>query len=137
VTEAEPVLSKIAEDRRGASWSIKLPDGQEVILIHTKLGFWRGGHSHNVREVSVLLSGRALYVKRTIDHTRTPVSMEETFIQGPGGVLRNEAGQDHAALALEDYWLVDMRPGSYAEDVKNTNYKPLRDLVDQQVEVPR
>ncbi len=126
MTEADPVLTKIAEDKRGASWSIKLPDGQEIILIRTNAGYWRGGHSHNVDEVSVLLSGRALYLKKDPSGNETP------FIQDKGGVLQNAGGEAHAALALDDYWLVDMRPGSYAEDVKNKNYPPWRKLVEDQ-----
>ncbi len=132
MTEAEPVLTKIAEDKRGASWSIKLPDGQEIILIHTKAGFWRGGHSHNVPEVSVLLSGKALYLKRKCIPEEEFSVEEQTFQQAAGGVLENGVGEEHAALALEDYWLVDMRPGSYAEDVKNKNYPPWRKLVEDQ-----
>ena len=123
----DPVLTKIAEDARGASWSIMLPDGQEVVLIHTKAGFRRGGHSHNVPEVSVLLSGEIYYRKRSTD------GEEAGFVQGPGGVLENSAGEAHLATFAKDSWLVDMRPGSKADEVHNTNYPPWRALVDAQL----
>ena len=127
----DPVLAKIAEDARGASYSILLPDGQEIVLIRTNKGYWRGGHSHNVDEVSVLLSGSAQYRKRTTDRILGEVEVD--FIQEVGGVLKNAPGEPHAALALEDYWLIDMRPGSKADQVKNTNYPPWRKLVDEQL----
>jgi len=129
--EKDPVLTKIAEDARGASWSIMLPDGQEIVLIRTNAGYWRGGHGHNVPEVSVLLSGTAHYLKRATDGQIT------SFRQTTGGVLHNAPGEDHAALAIEDYWLVDMRPGSKASEIKTTNYPPFRQHVDAQREDPR
>ena len=125
----EPVLTKIAEDARGASWSIKLPDGQEVVLIHTWKGYWRGGHSHNVPEVSVVLSGSVFYKKRLTN------GEELQFYQDPATgavILRNDPGEVHAALAMSDYWLVDMRPGSKADEVRNTNYPPWRKFVEEQ-----
>ena len=132
--EAEPKLTKIAEDKRGASWSILLPDGQEIILIRTNAGYWRGGHSHNVREVSVLLSGSALYL--TVNSEQIGSRVIEPFIQQAGEVLCNPPGKVHAALALDDYWLVDMRPGSKAADIKSTNDRDLRRLIEQQREAP-
>ena len=127
MSETDPVFSKIAEDERGASWSILLPDGQELVLIRTNAGYWRGGHSHNVDEVSVLLSGKALYLKRSL------AQEELTFIEGPGDVLPNLAGEEHAAFALEDYWLIDIRPGSKASDIHNTDYPLWREFVNRQV----
>ena len=127
MTETDPVLSKIAEDERGASWSILLPDGQELILIRTNAGYWRGGHSHNVEEVSVLLSGKALYLKKFGE------SEEKFFIEEAGEQLINHPGDAHAALALEDYWLIDIRPGSKAADIVHTEYPPWREFIKRQV----
>jgi hypothetical protein len=127
--EEEPKLTKIAEDHRGASWSITLPGGQELVLIRTKAGFWRGGHSHNVHETSVLLSGRALYLKKFASRTG---GQEFAVIHETGHSLHNEPGEVHAALALEDYWLIDLRPGTTADQVKSTNWGPWRRLVENQ-----
>lgn len=127
----EPVLTKIAENKRGASWSIMLPNGQELILIRTNKGFWRGGHSHNVIEASVLLSGRIRYWK--LD----PPGVESQFDVETGSVLHNAPGAVHLALALEDYWLIDLRPGSKASDIKSTNYPPYRKFVDEQPQATR
>jgi hypothetical protein len=126
-----PVLSKMSEDARGASYSIMLPNGQELLLIYTRNGFWRGGHSHNVEEVSVLLSGRATTMKRLRGRGQT----ETQEVHSTGAIIRNGPGEVHVTLALEDYWLVDIRPGAKASRIKSRNYRPYRRLVTESMQM--
>ena len=100
-----PKLSFIAEDERGASWGLTFPDGSEAIIIFSKKGAFRGGHSHNVDEISLLLSGKAHYWKRTGD------GQESEFDELPGEALFNKAGHPHLARFDEDSWLFDWRLG--------------------------
>ena len=59
----EPKLTKVHEDERGAIYSIALPDNRELMLLFSKAGVFRGGHSHDCDEAVMLLSGGMRYWK--------------------------------------------------------------------------
>lgn len=119
-------MNMIAKDARGESWSLLLPNGQELVIIYTKKGFYRGGHSHDKPETSFLLSGSIRYLKRY------PDGREEVFDHAAGEPLHNEPGEIHLALALDDYWLLDTRTAK-AGEIKTTNYEPYRKKVEEQL----
>ena len=120
-----PRIEKIAEDFRGSSWAVLLPDGTEGVLIFTKKGVLRGGHWHNKPETSLLLSGRMKYWKMER-------GKETEFVQEAGDVLHNEPGEPHLALSLEDGWLFDWRVGAKKGETVTTNYTPYRKRVEGQ-----
>lgn len=124
----KPIIEPIAKDFRGESWSLMLPNGQELVLIYTKKGMKRGGHSHNFPETSVIVCGKLAYKKKF------PDGREITFEHGPGEVLHNEPNEIHMAQATEDGWLVDIKEAKQADWV-TTNYPPYRSEVDEQIKL--
>lgn len=125
--DVEPKLTLIAKDMRGASWSLLFPDNREAVLIFTRKGFYRGGHSHDKPETSIVLTGRMRYRKMTED------GKENTFTQGPGDVLYNKPGEIHLAHALEDGWLMDWKINTLKGEATSMNYPPYRKFVDEQM----
>lgn len=121
-----PKIQPIAEDFRGASWSLMLPNGQELVLIYTKKGMYRGGHSHNFPETSIVISGKMQYKKKF------PDGREIEFEHGAGEVLHNEPNEVHVAQATEDGWLLDVKAAKQSDWV-TTNYPAYRAKVDEQV----
>ncbi len=121
-------LEPIFEDSRGASYRVLLPDNTEMILIFTKKGAMRGGHSHDRPETSMVLSGRMKYWKKSLD------GKEEEFEHGPGETLHNEAGEVHMALAMEDGWMMDWKIGTKVGECVTTNYAPYRARVHASME---
>ena len=102
------------------------PDGTEGVFIFTKAGSYRGGHSHDKPETSLLMSGKMLYKKRD-NHGK-----ETEFIQSPGDVLHNGAGEVHLAYALSDGWIFDWKIGVKAGETKTTNDPSFRRYVEEQ-----
>jgi quercetin dioxygenase-like cupin family protein len=113
-------LEPIRADSRGASYRVLLPDNSEMVLIFTKKGAMRGGHSHDKPETSMVLSGRMKYWKKLAD------GREIEFEHGPGETLHNEPGEVHMALALEEGWLMDWKIGAKVGECTTTNYEPYR-----------
>jgi len=113
-------LEPIREDSRGASYRVLLPDNMEMVIIFTKKGAMRGGHSHDKPETSMVLSGRMKYWKKLAD------GREVEFEHGPGESLHNEPGEVHMALALEEGWLMDWKIGAKVGECVTTNYEPYR-----------
>ncbi len=110
-----PEMKLIKEDFRGASYSILLPDGTEAVMIYSKKGVYRGGHSHDKPEVSLLLSGKAHYWKRFRDGSETE------FDELPGELLYNHAGEVHLARFDKEGWLFDWKLGAKAGETVTTN----------------
>lgn len=122
-TESQPSIKLEHSDARGEIYSISLPDNRELMLIHSKAGAFRGGHSHDCEEIVVLLSGKMLYHKRQEGHRlRSPEFMQE------GEVSCNPAGQDHMGEFLEDSWVIEYK---FAEKGKwtQTDFEPMRERV--------
>ena len=119
-------LEPIAKDDRGESWCILFPDNREAILIFTRKDYLRGGHSHNIPEISFLLSGKIRYYKM--------FDGKETVTELSAGQSNfNKAGEIHMALALEDYWLLDWRFNAKIGEVITTDYEPYRVRVREQL----
>jgi hypothetical protein len=126
LTSDTPSLHLIAEDFRGASWSLLLPDGTEAVLIHSLSGVLRGGHYHDCPETSILLSGKVHYWKKLTDGT------EIEFDEKPGETLHNEPGEVHLARFDADSWLLDWKVGVKAGEAKTVNVPEFRKLVEMQ-----
>ena len=114
-------------DARGEIYSIQLPDDQELMLFHCKKGYMRGGHSHDAREMVMLLSGRMRYYKVG--------AFAETVVElKPGDVSYNQPGEAHMGEFLEDSWLVEAKLGTKNGDWSTTDYEPYRQLVRSRLE---
>ena len=114
-----PKLSLVHEDSRGEMYAIKLPDGRELMLIHSVPGALRGGHSHASSEAVMVLEGEMLHRKRVGD-TETMTAV------GDCGVYWNLPGEIHLGEFDRDCWLVEWRKGT---DRTNTDYEPWREKV--------
>jgi len=112
-----PAIKLEHTDSRGEIYSIALPDGHELMLIHSTLGAFRGGHSHSCDEVVVMLSGKMLYHKEHYAITMTE-----------GVASHNEAGLNHMGEFLEDSWLVEYKFAKKGEWTQQ-NYEPMREKV--------
>lgn len=111
-------------DARGEIYSLLLPTGEELMLFHCKAGYLRGGHSHNVPEVVMVLSGQLTYYKKK--------GLEVVMMAGglPGKVIWNLPGVPHMAEFLEDSWVIEYKIGTPAGTAVTTSYPPFRDQVD-------
>lgn len=109
-------------DPRGDIYSIAIPPDQELMLFFCKAGYLRGGHSHDVPEVVLLLSGRMKYHKVVNGE-------DDTLELGPGEVSYNLPGQPHMGEFLEDSWLIEWKIGTKVGDWTTTDYEPYRAMV--------
>ena len=93
------------------------------MLLHSKAGTFRGGHSHDCSEIVVLLSGKMRYHKMDLGYALPCVQ-----IMSAGEVSYNPAGQVHMGEFLEDSWVVEYK---FAEKGKwtQTDYEPMRERV--------
>jgi quercetin dioxygenase-like cupin family protein len=116
-------LTLVYEDARGEIYSILLPTGQELMLFHSHAGYLRGGHSHNVPETVMLLSGRLSYHKIVDDQ-------EVIKELGPGDISINAPGQPHMGYFQDESWLVEWKLGGVsAGGFTTTDFEPFRKLV--------
>ena len=109
-------------DARGALYRLLLPTNQELLLFFSKAGSLRGGHSHNVPEIVVLLTGKLKYIKRHGEK-------EEVFELSAGQVAWHSPGEIHMAEFLEDSWLVEFKINSLVGEWVTTDYEPYREKV--------
>ena len=109
-------------DARGEIYSIDLPDGRELMLLHSLPGAMRGGHSHNCDELVVVLSGKMRYYKRSFD------GQEEIQQLRGGNSSYNLAGEIHMGEFLTDTWLTEYKFAKKGE-WKQVNYAPWREKV--------
>jgi hypothetical protein len=119
-------LEPVAKDYRGESWRIVFPDNRELMLINTRQGFFRGGHSHSKPEISLLLTGR-------VKTWKIINGVEVIAEKSAGEFMINQAGEPHLTLALEDYWLIDWKLDTKIGESKTINYQPYRAKVDAQL----
>lgn len=110
------------EDPRGSIYKVAMPSGQELLVFFCKAGYLRGGHSHDVHEVILVLSGRLRYHKVT-------EGQEAILELGPGDVSYNLPGTPHMGEFLEDTWLVEWKINAAVGDWTTTDYEPFRKLV--------
>lgn len=120
--EFTPEIKLEKADDRGEIYSIGLPDGTEFMLIHSVKGSLRGGHSHDVPESVMLLTGK-------MDHVGGDDWVE--FIRA-GDSYNNATGEIHMGRFTKDSWLVEVKPGTPAHTAVDTDYEPFRKRVREQ-----
>jgi len=118
----EPHIKLEHSDSRGEIYSISLPKNQELMLLFSKAGVFRGGHSHDCDEIVVLLSGKMRYHKRIND---TDVTQE----MDGGSASFNPAGEIHMGEFLEDSWVVEYKLAPNKDSWTQENYGPYREQV--------
>jgi len=122
-------LEPVAKDHRGQTWRIIFPDNREAMVIFTKKGFYRGGHSHSKSEISLLLMG-------AVKTWRIVHGEEIVAEKSAGQFMINEADEPHLTLALEDYWLLDWKIDARIGEWTTTTYEPYRVRVRHQLFSP-
>jgi len=105
-------------DSRGEIYSIQLPNGHELMLLHSTPGSFRGGHSHTCGEIVTMLAGKMRYHRLDCP----------TFNMLPGASSYNEAGLEHMGEFLEDTWLIEYKLAKKG-DWSQTDYEPYRKQV--------
>jgi hypothetical protein len=119
-------LEPVAKDHRGESWRILFPGNREALLIFTKKGFFRGGHSHSKPEISLLLTGK-------VRNWKIVNGAEVIAEKSAGEFMINQADEPHLTLALEDFWLIDWKIDAHIGEWTTTNYEPYRVRVRHQL----
>jgi quercetin dioxygenase-like cupin family protein len=117
-----PQLELVHSDARGDIYSITLPNHQEVMLLSSKAGTLRGGHSHDCDEVVMLISGKMRYHKLI-------GQVDVTSILEPGDLSHNPAGEVHMGEFVEDSWVLEVKQARIGEWTQE-NYPPYRERVD-------
>jgi len=123
----EPKLEPVAKDERGESWRVLFPDNREALLIFTKKGFLRGGHSHSNPEISLILTGKVRNWKIVDGCTELINDLSA------GNFMINQPGEPHLTLALEDYWILDWKIDAQIGEWTTTDYEPYRKRVRDQL----
>ena len=124
---ADPTITKVHEDSRGEMYTINLPGDRELMLLFSKKGSLRGGHSHDVPESVMVLAGRMRYHKLLTGPTDSPLTGYTTLSDGDSS--KNRGGEVHMGEFLEDTWLIEWKVGTTKTGWKNTNYEPWREKV--------
>jgi len=117
-----PTLTLVHKDSRGEIYSISLPDGHELMLIHSTPGSFRGGHSHSCAENVLLLSGGMKYHKLRVDGISFTENVE------PGQVKFNAIGRIHMGEFYKDSWLIEYKFAKKGEWTQQ-NFEPMREKV--------
>ena len=115
-------LEKVHEDSRGALYRVLLPTNQELMLLYSRAGSLRGGHSHTVDEIVILLTGQLEY--HTLINGEDVVSIVEA-----GHITFHEAGEVHMGRFLKDSYLLEWKIGTTIGEWQNVEYEPYRKLV--------
>ena len=117
----EPTIQLVHADSRGEMYSISLPGDRELMLLHSTKGSLRGGHSHDVPESVMVLTGQMRYHK-----TRGLGFANNWNDFGEGEYSTNDAGKIHMGEFLEDTWLIEWKIGSKKQESKTVDYEPYR-----------
>ena len=120
-------LHKEHEDPRGSIFSVAIPDNRELMLFYCKKGYLRGGHSHNVDEIVVVLSGHLKYHKMLGED-------EHITFYSDGDYIVNLAGQPHMAEFLENSWVMEWKLDTHNGEWSTTDYEPFRERVRHRME---
>ncbi len=128
MTIAKPVLRLEHEDSRGEIYSITLPGGQELMLLHSVAGSIRGGHAHDVPETVVVLSGKMIYRKLEED------SEEVVRVLTDGDTSYNPADVPHMGEFEQETWLVEWKIRTKRGEWKNIDHPDYRKQVVANIE---
>lgn len=114
----------VHQDARGEIYSLLLPTNQELMVFHCKAGYLRGGHSHDVPEVVLVLAGHFHYHKWLN-------GQEVVTEMYPGNCELNRPGEAHMGEFLEDTWLAEIKLGEHAGvgQWSTTDFEPFRQRV--------
>jgi quercetin dioxygenase-like cupin family protein len=112
-------INKIFEDKRGEIYVFVL-NGREFLLFFTKRGFYRGGHTHELKEYGVVLEG--MVERKIIIRDK-----EETEILKEGNLKIVPPGSPHLIKSLTDSWVLEWH--EYPKT--RTNYEPYRKIVEE------
>ena len=119
---AEPTITKVHEDSRGEMYAIALGD-RELILLHSRAGSVRGGHSHDVPEQVMVLTGKLQY------HKLSETGLEVIAVLREGECSYNAAGEIHMGEFPEDSWILEWKICPDKHTWRNTDYAPWRGKV--------
>ena len=117
-TPLEHGMRLVHKDARGEMYVVELPEG-EMLLLFSRSGALRGGHSHTIPEVITVLSGKMRYHK-------IEAGEERTVLLTDGDSSFNAADVVHMGEFLEDTWLIEWKIGARRTGWKDTNYEPWR-----------
>ena len=123
-----PILKLEHADARGEIYSITLPGDKELLLLFSKAGALRGGHSHDVDETVMLLTGKMRYYKKY-------GYAESQRILAEGDTSFNRIDEYHMGEFLEDSWVLEWKIGTSKGEWKNINYAPWRERVNDNAKV--
>lgn len=123
-----PTIQQVSADERGEIYVVNLPGDRELVLLHSVKGSQRGGHSHDVDEIVVLLSGKMAYHKRRLIGPLNTTGTETIEMLQAGDTSFNPAGLIHMAEFLEDSWVMELKAAKKGE-WKNFDYAPWREKV--------
>ena len=123
-----PTIKLEHADSRGEIYSIELPDGHEIMLLHSTPGSLRGGHSHSCAEHVLMLSGRITY---HIADGLLNYPTETMWDYSTGDLIYHEAGVIHLGEFLEDTWLMEYKLAKKGE-WSQKDYEPYRSKVRKQ-----
>ena len=118
-----PIIKLEHADARGEIYSISLPDNRELMLLHSKPGVLRGGHSHSCDEIVMLLSGQMWYHKAI--STDPDWVTEKTHLMDAGAGSRNLAGEVHMGAFIEDSWVIEYKFAD-KDSWTQTDFEPYR-----------
>ena len=119
---SEPTIRKVHADARGEMYSIAIGD-RELLLLHSVKGSLRGGHSHDVPETVMVLTGEMEYHKRP----NAVVPLEQTLRDGDCSY--NAAGEIHMGEFTEDTWLLEWKLCKDKGSWRNHDFEPWREQV--------
>jgi quercetin dioxygenase-like cupin family protein len=114
----EPSIKLEHKDARGEIYSIALPGNREVMLLHSKAGTLRGGHSHSCDEDVVLISGQMRYYKLVN-------GVEQITEMRDGDVSFNPAGLVHMGGFDADSWVLEVKLAK-KDAWTQEDYEPMR-----------
>ena len=117
-----PTIELVHSDSRGEMYAINLPGDKELILIRSDKGSLRGGHSHDVDETVVILTGKMKYHKQDKKGSYA-VAVKD------GDASFNPAGLVHMGEFLEDTWLIEWKIDTDKNSWHNTNDLAWRERV--------
>jgi len=96
-----PEIKKVHEDSRGIIYTFFV-DGKEELLIFTKQGYMRGGHSHKDVQHTMVLSGHIEWREWRNDH-------EEVFNLNEGDKQVTPSFVPHLMTALSSCWILETK----------------------------
>jgi len=115
-------MELVHRDRRGDIYRISVDD-REMILLHTKRGYARGGDFHESVQHDVVIRGSVKFTLHMNDGDHSTEIEEGEAISFPAGV-------PHMFTSLEDSLVLEWLEGEF----EKTYYPPYRKIVEERME---